>query len=426
MNSILMRALIVSSLAISLQPSLGAASQTPAAPQDAQAIATTPTLPTPSGIFGIGRIGYEWIDLSRPDPYSTDPQAHRDLMVYLWYPSPQGNTGEAGWYLPGARAMDADPALQPHMREEFEAAWPLIVSGKIRPHAIDNAPVANTPRRFPVVLFSHGLGSTSFEYTSLIEELVSRGYVVVALEHTYTALAVSFPNGRIVPFHQETIPSGLSADERFKRMMASVGIGISTGASDLVFVLNRLEKMNEAGPRHFVLSGRLDLKNVAAMGHSAGADFATRACQLDGRIKACVSLDGGMPPVSAFPEFPDGKRFQQPVLLLEVDHTGDRKPYSETQYDDYLRKMEAELNRCPLGSYHVILKAPGLHHGSFSDYLLLAAQGHVGETQIALHNLSLTQFFTLAFLDKYLKQANQTLLDSTSQDPEAVVTRYGH
>jgi predicted esterase len=425
MNNILMCALIVSSLAISLQPSLGAASQTATAPQDTQATGAIPTLPAPSGTFGIGRIGYEWIDLSRPDPYSTDPQAHRDLMVYLWYPSARGKTGQAGWYLPGAGAMDADSDLQPHMKQEFEAAWPLIVSGKIRPHAIENAPVANTPRKFPVVLFSHGLGSTGFEYTSLIEELVSHGYVVAAVEHTYTALAVVFPNGRIVPFHQETIPSDLSADERFKRMMASVGIGISTGASDLVFVLNRLEKMNEAGQRHFLLSGRLDLKNVAAMGHSAGADFATRACQLDERMKACVSLDGGMPPVSAFPEFPDGKRFRQPVLLLEVDHSGDRKPYSEAQYTDYLKEKEVELNRCPMGSYHVILKAPGLYHGSFSDYGLLAAQGRVGETQTALHNLRLTQSFTLAFLDKYLKQANETLLDNASQGPEAVVTRYG-
>jgi pimeloyl-ACP methyl ester carboxylesterase len=383
-------------------------------------------LPTPSGTFGIGRIGFEWIDLSRPDAYSTGAQAHRDLMVYLWYPSPRGNAEEPGWYLPGAREMDADSDLQPHVRQEFEAAWPMIVSGKIRPHAVENAPVAGSPKTFPVVLFSHGLGSTSFEYTSLIEELVSHGYVVAAVEHTYTALAVVFPTGRIVPFHQETIPSDLSADERFKRMMASVGIGISTGASDLVFVLNRLEKMNEAGPRHFLLSGRLDLKKVAAMGHSAGADFATRACQLDERIKACVSLDGGMPPVSAFPEFPDGKWFHQPVLSLEVDHSGDRKPFSETQYNDYLNKMEAELNRCPLGSYHVILKAPGLYHGSFSDYGLLAAEGRVVETHIALHNLRITQSFTLAFLDKYLKQANEPLLDSASRVPEATVTHYGH
>jgi pimeloyl-ACP methyl ester carboxylesterase len=416
MKSYLMCALVFTSFALSVTPGPGETGQTNTA---------TPRLPVPSGTFGIGRIGYEWIDVSRPDAYSTDPEAHRDLMVYLWYPSPRGNATEPGWYLPGAREMDADPDLQAHLKQEFEATWPLIVSGTIRPHAVENAAAAGSPKTFPVVLFSHGLGSTGFEYTSLIEELVSHGYVVVAVEHTYTALAAAFPNHKIVPFHREAIPADLPADERFKRMMAGAGLEISTGASDLVFVLNHLENMNEAGSRNFLLSGRLDLKDVAAMGHSAGGDFAARACQLDERIRACVSLDGGMPPISAFPEYPDGKRFHQPVLLLEVDHSGDRTPFTETQNSDYLKKKESELNRCPMGSYHVVLKAPGLYHGSFSDYGLLAAQGRAAETQVALHNLRLTQSFMLAFLDKYLKRTNEPLLDNASQDREAVLTRYG-
>jgi dienelactone hydrolase len=419
MKIFLMCALVLCSLATLLKPGLGETNQTNTA-------AAAPRLPIPSGTVGIGRIGYEWIDLSRPDTYSSDPQAHRDLMVYLWYPAPRGNPKETGSYLPGAREMDADLDLQTHMSQEFEAAWPFIVSGKITSHAVDNAPVASSPKTFPVVLFSHGVGGTGFEYTSLIEELVSHGYVVAAVEHTYTALAVAFPDGRIVPFHQEAIPADLSADERMKQMMAAAGKGISTGASDLQFALNRLEKMNVSGSTHFPLGGRLDLNEVAAVGHSSGADFATRACQLDERIKACVSLDGGMAPVAAFPQYPDGKRFHQPVLLLEVDHSGDRKPFSETQYSDYLKEKEKELNSCPPGTYHVVLNAPGLHHGSFSDHALLAAQGRLAETEIAMHNLRLTQSFTLAFLNKYLKQADENLLDNASQDPEATVTRYGH
>ena len=209
-------------------------------------------------------------------------------------------------------------------------------------------------------------------------------------------------------------------------MKASAGLAIGTGAGDVVFVINQLGKMNAGGSRHFLLSGRLDLDHVAAVGHSAGGAIAARACQLDKRIKACISLDGGMPPVSAFPEFPDGKRFQQPVLLLEVDHSGERKPFTSAQYSDYLKEKETELSLCPIGSYDVILKSPGLFHGSFSDYPLLAANGRVRETQTALHNLRLTQSFTLAFLNKCLKQANEPLLDNTSRDGEATVQSYGH
>ncbi len=162
------------------------------------------------------------------------------------------------------------------------------------------------------------------------------------------------------------------------------------------------------------------------MGHSAGGAFATGACQLDTRFRACVSLDGEMPPVMAFPEFKDGKGFQQPVMLLEVDHSGDRMPFSAAQYADFLKKVEAQLNSCPKGSYDVRLKAPGLSHGSFSDYPLSAANGDATKTETAIHNLDLTQRYTRAFLDKYLKNESAPLLDDPSQTSEAVVKRYGH
>jgi hypothetical protein len=64
---------------------------------NAQSAASQPPtfkLPDPSGPFGIGRVGYEWIDTSRPDFYSSDPHAHRALMVYLWYPSARSAAGE--------------------------------------------------------------------------------------------------------------------------------------------------------------------------------------------------------------------------------------------------------------------------------------------------------------------------------------------
>lgn len=120
---------------------------------------------------------------------------------------------------------------------------------------------------------------------------------------------------------------------------------------------------------------RKNLNRVASMGHSAGGANATLACQLDGRFRACLSLDGAMPPVAAFPENSEGKWFTQPVLLLEVDHNGRWVGFNPTQNDAFLKKKEDQLNRCPAGSYDVVLKSPGLVHGSFSDYPLFAAMG---------------------------------------------------
>jgi dienelactone hydrolase len=322
--------------------------------------------------------------------------------------------------------MNGDPAVQSAMKSEFGSNWPSIVSGAIRSHAIENAPVAKAPRNFPVVIFSHGNGGMSFEYTSLIEDMVSRGYVVAAVENTYVAAAVVFPDGHTVASYHEPEPAGFSQEERFQRMVKGAAQLINTGASDLTFVLNKLTGLDDSKAQNFSLGGRLDLNRVAAIGHSLGGANATLACKLDARFKACLSLEGEMPPFAAFPDDPAGKTFTQPVLLLEVDHSGQRRGFNDAQNVEYLKKKEDQLNKCPAGSYDVLLKSAGLVHASFSDYPLLAANGQPTETELALHNLRLTESFTLAFLDKNLKHASEPLLDGEANDPEATVTQYGH
>lgn len=209
-------------------------------------------------------------------------------------------------------------------------------------------------------------------------------------------------------------------------MVKGAGQLINSGASDLIFVLNKFTELNDKNTQNFSLGGRLDMNRVAAMGHSSGGANATLACELDTRFKACLSLEGEMPPFAAFPENPAGKTFTQPVLLLEVDHSGQRRGFNEAQNVEYLKKKEDQLNKCPAGSYDVVLKSAGLIHASFSDYPLLAANRQSAETELALHNLRLTESFTLAFLDKNLGHAHETLLDGDAKHSEATVTRYGH
>lgn len=52
---------------------------------------TSVILPAPSGPFSVGRVTYALVDLSRPEPLAHQDQAHRELMVDVWYPA-QGNS----------------------------------------------------------------------------------------------------------------------------------------------------------------------------------------------------------------------------------------------------------------------------------------------------------------------------------------------
>jgi dienelactone hydrolase len=386
-----------------------------------------PRLPEPAGPFGVGRVGYEWVDTARPDPYSKLANAHRDLMVYFWYPSLPKSAEAKGAYLPGAQRMDSIPEIQGQMRREFGKNWSGIVSGALFSHAIERASVAKSPRRFPVIIFSHGLGGTGFGYTCLIEDLVSRGYMVASIEHTYTASVVWFPDGRVVPRRNNPPPAGLSADEGFKWMMARSVEEISQGAADVRFVLDHLTAA-DGSPQQFLLAGRIDLKRVAAMGHSAGAEFAARACQLDARFKACVDLDGGMVPIAALPEYPDGATMKQPLLFLEAYHPESQMFGTPAQHDQYFKKKEEQLQATRPGTYSVVLRSPGIAHPSFSDTPLLSAgQDGFPEKGVVLHNLDLIEKYVRDFLGKTLKQEKSALLDADNPaaTPEATVQRYG-
>jgi dienelactone hydrolase len=383
-------------------------------------------IPVPGGPFGIGRVGYDWVDSSRPDLNSNQPNAHRELMVYFWYPASAKAAETKGAYLPGAQRMDALPDVQRQMRGEFGSRWREMVSGAIFSHAAEGAPVAKSSGRFPVVVFSHGLGSSGFNYTCLIEDLVNRGYVVASIEHTYTALAVWFPDGRVVMRHQEAPPPGLSREESFQWMQTGVNRLVGEGAADVRFVLDRMAAEDGDAGR-FVLAGKIDRNRIAAMGHSAGAEFAARACQLDARLKACVDLDGGMAPVAALPDFSDGRKLKQPLLFLEAYHPDSQMGGTPAEHASYLKKKEEQLRTSAPGSYDVVLRAPGIAHPSFSDIPLLLA-GHDGypEIDVVRHNHELIEGYVREFLGKTLRHEKAPLLEGDgTRTAEASVQEYG-
>jgi len=307
--------LLVSALLGFLGSAVVAYGQQLSASSSVQTSTAMPEMPSPSGPFGIGRIGCHWTDTSRPDDY--EPKRKRELMVYFWYPTAK-SSGAKGQYLPGAAQMDALPEIHKLMSHEFGTLWTPIVSGEISSHATDHAPIASGSP-FPVVTFSHGLGSSGFQYTVLIEYLVSHGYVVASIEHTYTAKAICFPDGRVVTQHDDSPAAGLSQSERLKWMLRQTSVAISEGAADVRFVIDRMTQLGHDN-QQFALASTIDLKRIAAMGHSAGAEFAARACQQDSRIQACVDLDGGMVPVAALPLYDENRTMRQPLLFLEASH----------------------------------------------------------------------------------------------------------
>ena len=400
--------------------------------------ATKPELPVPTGDFAVGRVVYHWTDNSRAEPLSPSKEAHREVMVYVWYPAAKVSAGsQSPPYMPDFHSIqkavtDAD------LEDLFRPAYFTIQQfGYPSTHANENAAMPLRPMRFPVLVFSHGLGLTSEVYTAEFEDLASHGYVVAAIDHTYDSTFTLFPGGRFVTFAQEKWDTESKKPGGFLNYVKE---RVEVWAQDTRFVIDQLTHYDRTPSLNAPFRGRLDLKRIGAFGHSFGGLTSARVCQLDNRIRACMNQDSdvkGSPFVVDQPR----KSFYQPFLYFigpTADVFSEQKIHptdealvqmklTRAEYDSIVKKQQDSqneaLSRLSHGSYRVTLvRLPGFTHRSFSDLPLLAAHGDATKLNESSHNFLIAQSYLRAFFDKYLKGRRECLLNQKcTPDPRVKV-----
>jgi pimeloyl-ACP methyl ester carboxylesterase len=354
------------------------------------------------------------------------------MMVYLWYPS-ETHT-EDGVYLPDANAIATAPGAD-HLRQS--PYWQAVLAGAVSSHAGAGGRLPSGSGRFPVVLFSHGdTAATTFSYTMLIEDLVSRGYIVAAVDHPGSSAVVRFPSGQILfggerPRLRGDRQASLPYFEGLELAMGDMRQLADIEAADLRFVIDQLQRIDRNRDSQFF--ARLDLTRLAAVGHSLGGMAAVRACQLDARLKTCANLDGATDD-GVYLRYTDARPLRQPFLFVEATPP---PTFSDQELRDRgitraewtsratanAAMQEAQLEGDAAGAYRVRLHAPGLTHMSFGDAVVGAPTSEA--QQRALHNTRLTTDIIRAFLDRTLKGYGATLIDDTSErHPEWTLDRH--
>jgi dienelactone hydrolase len=243
-------------------------------------------LPAPTGRKALGTTAVHLIDRSRPDP--TMPSGQREVMISLWYPAAM--FGSAPGPAPFAKYMP------PRTSVEVDDAWTgeyglALPSGSFdfantETHARVDVPAQ--PMRHPVVLFSPGFQYSRFVNTAQVEDLASRGYVVVTIDHSHET-PVEFPGGRFLPGAPESEPPGPD----------QIRAAVEARTADARFVLDQLERM--AGGRNVDAEGKhlpkgladgLDLRKVGMFGFGLGGYATANTMLEDERIAAGIDLDG--------------------------------------------------------------------------------------------------------------------------------------
>lgn len=394
-----------------------------------------PQLPEPTGAYGVGRTSYELTDLSRSEPLAEKTGTHRELMVHVWYPTAPGlfRRRSPAPYLPGFDA--AKPKLsEADIKDLFR---PSNYNGRLpATHTTENAPIAPGKTRFPLLLFTHGWGNPTFLYTAELEDMVSRGYIVAAIDHPYDCAFTQFPDGRIVYFAQ----SAFDAAVKQPGYIAYARQRVQVMAEDNRFVLTEVLRRAATKKLNAVFYKRVDEAHIGAFGHSIGGLAAARTCQLDARVKACIDQDSDDDRGSPFIATDINETERQPFLLFVAASADETSPgrthpddstlanmkLTRAEFDAKMKELQSnqlsQLASIAGGAYRVTLyDLPGFIHRSFTDQTLLS----LTNPEESLHNFRVAEAFTLAFFDKYLKRNQHTLLD-TGQivDARAKIERF--
>ncbi|KAK5991273.1 putative 1-alkyl-2-acetylglycerophosphocholine esterase-like protein [Cladobotryum mycophilum] len=331
------------------------------------------SLPKLTGDYPVGTVSIELVDHDRLDPIATEPQP-RSLMVSVFYP---------------ACSSDLDAYPLSHMFPPKHAAFidqeiklKNGTAGDIYSSARLGAPVASG--EFPVLMFSHGLALSREMYTSSLQDMASRGWIVIAVSHPGDADFVEFPDGRTVTNNGSYPPS---LDTR--------------GRADLLFLVRAFSTPAIASQIPG-LGAPLPMDRIGTLGHSFGGATAFQMLLNSSAVVAAANLDGTQ--YSALSRVGTGK----PALLM----------------DTWTHNVT-----CDPGREATVQNAT---HSSFTDYVVLkdipevglppaykeAAGGIGGNRMLEVEVAYLDSYF-----GKWLKDGKGELLDDNSTSFPEVILR---
>ncbi|MCM0650205.1 dienelactone hydrolase family protein [Clostridium swellfunianum] len=233
-------------------------------------------LPKPTGSYDVGINYFHLVDENRKDPFLDKSTKKRELMIKVYYPAKNDDSKAFDRYFHNSSELLKAFAAGYHMPDFLFSHLKLVNT-----NSKEGLQISDKEQSYPVVLFSHGAGTTMEVQTSQCEDLASQGYIVAAIDHTYVSWAILFPD-RVVTA-QEATTNFNTADpaEIITQIMAD----------DSKFVIDSLTKINE-GKINSNFKGKLNVDKIGAIGHSVGGAVAYNLAINDKRIKAAVDLDG--------------------------------------------------------------------------------------------------------------------------------------
>ncbi len=235
-------------------------------------------------------------ELDRPRPAFAPAQRHagRRLFLKLWYPAERGTGDDDERIWQDLRNDARTPAVVPALLGCMRARTATRVNGRF----VARAPTSS------VVAYNHGSVSFAAENTSLMQELASHGYTVVAIQHAeqlaeFKALGrADSPEKKKADAERAQLlkeaPECRAVDARGRELPGrdqhqSCGRGKSSR-----YVVRAEPYRQRRGENPQSPNERDRHSSAHLVGFSLGGAVATETAKRDARALSVVNLDGGM------------------------------------------------------------------------------------------------------------------------------------
>ena len=361
-------------------------------------ILPVPQLPLPSGPETIGTLTVELVDVEREEIYGDTPGGPRRFMAQVWYPAqPSQGIDPLVW------SEDWDVVAPAMSRQLGAPSWFLDYTKYTVSNGYPSIPIADGT--FPVVIYSHGWTGFRTIAINQIETLVSNGYMVIAIDHTYGAIVTRLTNGEVIEHDPAALPDEQAVgEEAYGEASANL---VSTFAADIVTVLNTLE-LGEAGVFGAVASSA-DLTRIGVYGHSTGGGAAIKVCLEDERCDAVLGLD---PWVEPFSDRVIKLTATRPALYMRSDG------WRDNENDSLLRGIA--------GRSETVTYWLGIDGAEHNDFVVVPLFSPIG-AQLGLKGpiptgriIPIIDNYLLGFFDVFLLGTGSAALDNVSFEEVSV------
>jgi len=295
----------------------------------------------------VGRKIKEICDNNRLESLS-EINGKRKFMISLFYPI------DEGW-----QEKDTSKYLNifsPQINEALKIFKQMGVNEEhlknLRSNFYNDAPIEQNNQRYPVILYSPGIGVDRDMYLFNINKLVLEGNVVITVGATYDTLFTVFPNEGIV-YQSKIVEEMAGTDFEFLKKLIDIRV------EDMSFLLDSLSVWNETDE---FFRNKFDLDSIGVIGHSLGGAAVYELAKKDARIKTGIILDGSLHLIS------HKKNMDKPFLSIRQEKSNYKQMKqicSDKIAESYSYGQKSLFNT--LKGYKLFLKVKNSDHMSFTD-----------------------------------------------------------